>query len=172
MLKLPVILAAALFTSVAPSPQAPTDGASTEVLLIYGDRKMPMTAQTPEPRSHNFQIAIFVISRDVLAIERPKSSLRIRTRSPSFQLHLPAEIAASEVALVRLKTKDGCREIGADHETASRLRDDDLLPVTLKPVEAVEAATTRQYRVTSTSQLKPGEYALVVRARFYDFAVE
>jgi len=144
---------------------------TTEILAVDGDRKTAMPSETPVPRSRNFRFVFIGISKDLMTIDGTKSKLRVTDKSPSFQLALPAGVSPDRaVVLVRLKAKDGRREVGRSRDTSSGLNQDDVVSVKFE-LAGAGLATSQRYRVVPSSPLKAGEYAIVVDKRFYDFGV-
>jgi hypothetical protein len=172
MLKLQLMLPSMIGALMSLSTQAPALRSATDVLLVSGDHRTPVASQTAEPRSRNHRIGFLGFSKDLLTLDGVRSSLRITARQPSFELRLPTNIGPDNVFLVRLTPKGGRREIGMDHKTSNELHDDDLVPLIVRPADPVDSDTFRIYRMVPKSPLQPGEYAIKLASRFYDFAVE
>jgi hypothetical protein len=172
MLKLQLIFPTMLGALMSLSTQAPALGPAPDVLLVSGAHRTPVPSQTAEPRSRNRRIGFLGFSKDLLTLDGVRSPLRITARQPAFELRLPTSIGPDDVFLVRLTPKGGRREVGLDHQTSNELHDDDLLPLIVRPADQVDSDTFRIYRTVPKSPLQPGEYAIKLASRFYDFAVE
>jgi hypothetical protein len=154
------------------APPAST-GRPTEVVLLNGNQKTQLTGTKPEERSRNVRVLILGFSTDLLTIGGLKSAHRISTGTPAFLFTIPPGVEPAEtVILTRLKPKDGRREVHSDRDSASGVRDEDVVPLTFALDESSNLAASRLYRAAPKVPLKAGEYAVVVKGLFYDFGVD
>lgn len=166
---------AALSMVMALEVQAPVAPATAppEVVLLQGDQKTHLPGVKAAPGSRTFRILILAFSRDLLSISGAKAANRITAKTPAFLLTVPAGVEPDEAAvLVRLKPKDGQREVGRDRNTTSEIESGDILAMTFELAEPGNPAAARLYRASPKAPLKAGEYAIVAGSLFYGFGVD
>lgn len=154
--------------------QAPVAPATVppEVVLLQGDQKTRLPGVKAATGSRTFRILILGFSRDLLLIDGVKAAHRVTAKTPAFLLTVPAGVDPDEAAvLVRLKPKDGRREVGRDRNTTSEIEAGDILTMTFELAEPGNPAAARLYRASPKVPLKAGEYAIVVGSLFHEFGV-
>jgi hypothetical protein len=160
----------ALWLAVLLFPQVNAQISKTpaEVILLRGESPTPIRATTAQPMSRTVRAVFIVVSSDSLVIDGARSALRLEDASPRFEVTLPAGIDADEVRLVRLKSKDGHRSIGYTSSPEHPFSKSDVMAIA---AERKDPAQPRAVIVKTAAPLKPGEYALLIDARFFDFGI-
>jgi hypothetical protein len=164
-------LAVVLLQSIVPV----NTQAAAQVAFLSTDGPVSVSAIPATPRNRTVRVLILSFSSNSLVIAGERAGLRIKEASPRFQITLPAGVEADDVLLLRMKSKDGRRGVGHSSSLEHPFSKDDLMPVKIEPavagLEPAGPATPRVYRVVTTAPLKPGEYALLIDMRFFDFGV-
>ena len=175
LLLVPAATLAIIVSVTTQTPQSAADPPAA-IVLVDGDRTSAMRSLTPQPRSRNTRIAFVGISRDLLTIDGAAAGLRTRQRTPFFRVIVPAGVAPGDrVRLVKLNSRDGGREVGRASQSDSDVSDDALMSLTFEALDAGGpggSAASRTYLSRPKAPLKPGEYAIVLNGRFYDFGVD
>lgn len=148
--------------------------ADVRVGLVRADAVTALTPELPKFRSTHRKFLFLAISRDYLTLPGETSGLRLTDSRPVFAVTIPADIdidSEDGVRLVRLKLKDGRREVSHGDSPDAKFDKNDVVAVTFTPQSSEPAPKVRAFRVTVTAPLAPGEYALVVERRFYSFTM-
>lgn len=158
----------------------------TEIFVNDGGTRTQMK-WLPAASSMNMAAAMvpFRRVRPYFYLEGEKASLRMSNAAPTFELGVPADMHAEQlVTLVRLKSGRGQRRVdmqptGMQQLGRATFDEDDVVPASITPIppegeqqSLPNGAKLTPHRVTLKAKLKPGEYALFVGMRFYDFAVD
>lgn len=166
---------AALTLAVSYAAQTPAGSTSAppEVVVRQGETQTRLTAVKAATGSRTFRILFLGFSRDLLIISGAKAATRVTAKTPVFLLTVPAGVEPDDaVALARLTSKDGRREVGRDRNTALEIENGDIVAMTVELAEPGNPAAARLYRASPKAPLKAGEYAIVVGALFHDFGVD
>jgi hypothetical protein len=156
------------FSFAAQSTAPINTSTAAQVAFLSTDGAVPIAAIPAQPRTRTIRFLILTASSDSLVVPGERAKLRVKEASPRFQVTLPAGIETEDVLLLRMKPKDGRRGVGHSSSLEHPFSEDDLMPVKLEPADP---AAPRVYRVLTTAPLKPGEYALLIDMRFFDFGV-
>ena len=163
---LAMVMAFEIQAPVAPATAPP------EVVLLHGDQRTRLSGVKAATATRTFRILILGFSRDLLIIDGAKAAHRVTAKTPAFLLPVPAGIEPDEAAvLVRLKPKDGRREVGRDRNTTLEIESGDILAMRFELAEPGNPSAARLYRASPKGPLKAGEYAIVVGSLFHEFGV-
>lgn len=157
-----------LAVSLLAQVTTPTSNTAATVVLLGGEQPTPIHATPAKPKTRTVRLIFLAMQSDSLTMDGERSALRLKDASPRFELTLPPGIDADDVLLLRVKPKDGRRGVGHTSSLEHPFNRDDVVPLAIEPGDP---AQPRAVRVKATAPLKPGEYALLIDMRFYDFAV-
>jgi hypothetical protein len=106
---------------------------------------------------------------DSVTLAGPSAAVRLQGAPTGLQIVLPATFDPAEVMLVRLKEKDGRREVIVGPPPARKFEPG--VTVALHWSEPQDAGTEKRYQVDIGETLKTGEHAIVVFDTLFAFGV-
>jgi hypothetical protein len=117
-------------------------------------------------------IKIGAIARpeDSVTLAGASAAVRVQGSPTGLQIVLPATFDPAEVALVRLKDKDGRREVLVGPPPARKFGADATIALHWSAPQ--DAGAEKRYQVEIAEPLKKGEYAIVVFDTLFAFGID
>jgi hypothetical protein len=162
------MIAFALAASLLLQAPLPLSDKPGEVTVMAGDEGLILKGVVAKQKARDLRFIFMVVSSNWLTLDGMRSAVRFKNASPKFTIAVPPGEDVEDVWLVRLKSKDGIRSVGHSSSLVDPIPQGDRLPMKMEPVEP----GSRTYRASPEAPLKPGEYAIVMGGRFFDFGVE
>ena len=148
------------------------DGATTKDL-----KWVPYDSKTYSGKKKIPYAGIFFKKDTYFKIPGSYSDFKIANMSPQFEVTLTSGAKASAIVnIVRLEVTSTARKIMVAQEGTFRstkgIRAQDIFESNVEEIRSSAATGFTQYRLTPKTNLKPGEYAIVVNGtQFYDFTI-
>ena len=154
---------------VAAAPQLPGFPDEVRVTVARAGQQAALPqADVETVNAKGLRITVFGVSSDLLRVPGERAAIQMPDHAPVFTVHVPSSVRNDDVVLLKLKPKDGYRQVAVGGTAQVPYDSSAVVGVRIENVDA----EGRTRRVTPKSTLKPGEYALVVLKRFFDFGVE
>jgi hypothetical protein len=169
--------------------QAPIGGGGfmpTDVFLNDGTSRVQLK-WAPAVSSMNMAAAMvpFARAKPYFYLEGDKSEVRLTNKRPRFDVDLPTDMHTDQlVTLVRLRKKNGQRRIdmnvtGMQQIGRATFAKSDVVLLQIESSEqevgqlqSSVAMKLKPHHLMPQDVLAPGEYALFIGWRFYDFAID
>jgi hypothetical protein len=156
------------------APQTP----SSEVTLLDGTTRVDLKYSTPNVKATMGMKWINPLSapRGLDSLRGAHADIYAVSKTVSFEVTIASNVNPSDtILLVKLQNKSSSREIevgGGNLVTGLRtgFRDKDIVRTSTAEMKRSNGMTT--YKVTPSSALLAGEYAIVVEGAFFDFGVD
>ena len=177
------VLDAMLGGGATASPATPSMGGGMQtaptVVAIDGSRRVTLMQAAPNMKTSGMGGVIpFVDAKTKVSFAGARAEIRLTSPTSMFELPLRTDAHVSEqVYLIHMHPTRASRDsvdssVSMMGSVKTGPTSKDLVPSTITPLPGKPSQFGVLHRITPTEPLAPGEYAINVQGRYYDFGVD